>query len=40
MFFVSVCFYGAAGRRRVRRFTVNQPGGEVVVIEMDGEELE
>ena len=28
------------GRRRVRRFTVNQPGGEVVVIEMDGEELE
>ncbi len=28
------------GRRRVSRFTVNQPGGEVVVIEMDGEELE
>ena len=27
------------GRRRVRRFTVNEPGGEVVVIEMDGEEL-
>lgn len=28
------------GRRKVSRFTVNQPGGEVVVIEMDGEELE
>ena len=28
------------GRRRVSRFTVNQPGGEVGVIEMDGEELE
>ena len=29
-----------SGRRRVKRFTVNQPGGEVVVIEMDEEETE